>query len=97
MEARTDALTTPPVSTRWLKPLNVATIDVLYQHRVDPNVPIENVAGTVQELIQHGKVKHFGLSVVRTSSSSRNALTESEAVAMQSAAGRGVTWFVSAP
>lgn len=42
--------------------LNVATIDVLYQHRVDPNVPIEDVAGTVKELIQHGKVKHFGLS-----------------------------------
>ena len=45
-----------------LKRLNVATIDVLYQHRVDPNVPIEDVAGTVKELIQHGKVKHFGLS-----------------------------------
>jgi aryl-alcohol dehydrogenase-like predicted oxidoreductase len=45
-----------------LKRLNVATIDLLYQHRVDPNVPIEDVAGTVKELIQHGKVKHFGLS-----------------------------------
>jgi len=45
-----------------LKRLNVATIDVLYQHRVDPSVPIEDVAGTVKELIQHGKVKHFGLS-----------------------------------
>src|SRR6266513_2232458 len=45
-----------------LKRLNVTTIDLLYQHRVDPNVPIEDVAGTVKELIQHGKVKHFGLS-----------------------------------
>ena len=38
------------------------TIDLLYQHRVDPNVPIEDVAGTVKDLIQAGKVKHFGLS-----------------------------------
>ena len=45
-----------------LKRLRVASIDLLYQHRVDPNVPIEDVAGTVQELIQHGKVKHLGLS-----------------------------------
>jgi aryl-alcohol dehydrogenase-like predicted oxidoreductase len=37
-------------------------IDLLYQHRVDPNVPIEDVAGTVKELVQQGKVKHFGLS-----------------------------------
>src|SRR2546429_1317057 len=42
--------------------LKVSTIDLLYQHRVDPNVPIEDVAGTVKELIQQGKVKHFGLS-----------------------------------
>ena len=42
--------------------LNLATIDLLYQHRVDPNVPIEDVAGTMKELIQQGKVKHFGLS-----------------------------------
>src|SRR5712691_8706046 len=42
--------------------LKVGTIDVLYQHRVDPNVPIEDVAGAVKELIQQGKVKHFGLS-----------------------------------
>lgn len=42
--------------------LKVTTIDLLYQHRVDPNVPIEDVAGTVQELIERGKVKHFGLS-----------------------------------
>lgn len=45
-----------------LKRLKVEVIDVLYQHRVDPNVPIEDVAGTVKELIQQGKVKHFGLS-----------------------------------
>jgi aryl-alcohol dehydrogenase-like predicted oxidoreductase len=45
-----------------LRRLNIATIDLLYQHRVDPNVPIEDVAGTVKELIQQGKVKHFGLS-----------------------------------
>jgi len=45
-----------------LKRLKVETIDLLYQHRVDPNVPIEDVAGTVKELIQEGKVKHFGLS-----------------------------------
>ena len=45
-----------------LKRLRVETIDLLYQHRVDPKVPIEDVAGTVKELIQAGKVKHFGLS-----------------------------------
>jgi len=45
-----------------LKRLRTDTIDLLYQHRVDPNVPIEDVAGTVKELIQQGKVKHFGLS-----------------------------------
>ena len=45
-----------------LKRLKVETIDLLYQHRVDPDVPIEDVAGAVKELIQQGKVKHFGLS-----------------------------------
>jgi aryl-alcohol dehydrogenase-like predicted oxidoreductase len=45
-----------------LKRLKVDSIDLLYQHRVDPNVPIEDVAGAVKELIQAGKVKHFGLS-----------------------------------
>ena len=45
-----------------LKRLQVDVIDLLYQHRVDPNVPIEDVAGMVKELIQEGKVKHFGLS-----------------------------------
>jgi aryl-alcohol dehydrogenase-like predicted oxidoreductase len=45
-----------------LKRLGVETIDLLYQHRVDPDVPIEDVAGTVRDLIAQGKVKHFGLS-----------------------------------
>lgn len=45
-----------------LKRLNVEVIDLLYQHRVDPNVPIEEVAGTVKDLIAEGKVKYFGLS-----------------------------------
>ncbi|MGW8317290.1 MAG: aldo/keto reductase [Bacteroidales bacterium] len=45
-----------------LKRLRVEVIDLLYQHRVDPEVPIEEVAGTVKDLIQEGKVKHFGLS-----------------------------------
>jgi aryl-alcohol dehydrogenase-like predicted oxidoreductase len=47
---------------RSLQRLQADTIDLLYQHRVDPNVPIEDVAGTVRELIEEGKVKHFGLS-----------------------------------
>jgi aryl-alcohol dehydrogenase-like predicted oxidoreductase len=45
-----------------LKRLKVDAIDLFYQHRVDPNVPIEDVAGAVKDLIQQGKVKHFGLS-----------------------------------
>lgn len=45
-----------------LKRLGIEQIDLLYQHRVDPNVPIEDVAGTVKDLIDAGKVKHFGLS-----------------------------------
>jgi aryl-alcohol dehydrogenase-like predicted oxidoreductase len=45
-----------------LKRLNVEAIDLYYQHRVDPDVPIEEVAGTVKDLIQEGKVKHWGLS-----------------------------------
>src|SRR5690349_12397554 len=48
-----------------LKRLRIATIDLLYQHRVDRNVPIEDVAGTVKELIQQGKVRYFGLSEAR--------------------------------
>ena len=45
-----------------LKRLKVETIDLLYQHRVDPTIPIEDVAGTVKKLIEQGKVKHFGMS-----------------------------------
>src|SRR5689334_770087 len=45
-----------------LRRLGVDTIDLLYQHRVDPNVPIEDVASTVRDLIAQGKVKHFGMS-----------------------------------
>lgn len=50
------------VAESSLKRLRVDCIDLLYQHRVDPDVPIEDVAGAVKELIQQGKVKHFGLS-----------------------------------
>jgi aryl-alcohol dehydrogenase-like predicted oxidoreductase len=50
------------VAENSLRRLGVETIDLLYQHRVDPEVPIEDVAGTVKELIQSGKVKHFGMS-----------------------------------
>jgi aryl-alcohol dehydrogenase-like predicted oxidoreductase len=47
-----------------LKRLRIEAIDLYYQHRVDPSVPIEDVAGAVKDLIHHGKVKHFGLSEV---------------------------------
>src|SRR5207245_10193381 len=50
------------VAEASLKRLKVDAIDLFYQHRVDPNVPLEDVAGAVKELIQEGKVKHFGLS-----------------------------------
>ena len=50
------------VADASLKRLKIEAIDLFYQHRVDPNVPIEDVAGTVKDLIQAGKVKHFGLS-----------------------------------
>ena len=50
------------VAEASLKRLQTDTIDLFYQHRVDPDVPIEDVAGAVKELIQQGKVKHFGLS-----------------------------------
>ena len=50
------------VTDAAIQRLRVETIDVLYQHRVDPNVPIEDVAGTVKELIRKGKVRYFGLS-----------------------------------
>jgi aryl-alcohol dehydrogenase-like predicted oxidoreductase len=50
------------VAEQSLKRLQTEQIDLFYQHRVDPNVPIEDVAGTVRDLIQEGKVKYFGLS-----------------------------------
>jgi len=50
------------VADASLQRLKTNTIDLFYQHRVDPNVPMEDVAGTVKQLIQEGKVKHFGLS-----------------------------------
>jgi len=50
------------VTEAALKRLRTDVIDLLYQHRVDPKVPIEDVAGTVKDLIREGKVKHFGMS-----------------------------------
>ena len=50
------------VAEASLKRLKVDAIDLFYQHRVDPDVPIEDVAGAVKDLIREGKVKHFGLS-----------------------------------
>ena len=50
------------VAEASLKRLRTDVIDLFYQHRIDPNVPIEDVAGTVKDLIQEGKVKHFGMS-----------------------------------
>jgi len=50
------------VAEASLKRLRINAIDLFYQHRVDPNVPIEDVAGAVKDLIGEGKVKHFGLS-----------------------------------
>src|SRR6516162_8816223 len=50
------------VAAASLKRLKTEVIELFYQHRVDPNVPIEDVAGAVKDLIQQGKVKHFGLS-----------------------------------
>jgi aryl-alcohol dehydrogenase-like predicted oxidoreductase len=53
------------VAEASLKRLKSETIDLFYQHRVDPNVPIEDVAGAVKELIREGKVKHFGQIAAR--------------------------------
>jgi len=66
-EARWSELDSRPehikhVAEASLKRLKVDAIDLFYQHRVDPNVPIEDVAGAVKDLIEEGKVKHFGLS-----------------------------------
>jgi aryl-alcohol dehydrogenase-like predicted oxidoreductase len=52
------------VAEASLKSLQTDTIDLFYQHRVDPNVPIEDVVGTLKDLIQQGKVRHYGLSEV---------------------------------
>jgi aryl-alcohol dehydrogenase-like predicted oxidoreductase len=60
MDSRPDHIR--EVADASLKRLRVDAIDLLYQHRVDPDVPIEDVAGTVKDLIRQGKVKHFGLS-----------------------------------
>jgi aryl-alcohol dehydrogenase-like predicted oxidoreductase len=70
-DARWNALNSQPehikkVVEGSLKRLKVDVIDLYYQHRVDPNVPIEDVAGTVKELIQQGKVKYWGLSEAGT-------------------------------
>ena len=56
---------------RMLKRLKTDRIDLLYQHRVDPNVPIEDVAGAVKDLIQEGKVNHFGLSAAGAGADAR--------------------------
>ena len=53
------------VAEASLKRLRIDAIDLFYQHRVDPNVPIEDVAGAVKDLISRGKVRHFGLSEAR--------------------------------
>src|SRR5712692_2780326 len=66
-----------------LKRLKVDAIDLFYQHRVDPNVPIEDVAGAVKDLIQEGKVKHFGLSEAGTQTI-RRAHTVRPVTAVQS-------------
>jgi aryl-alcohol dehydrogenase-like predicted oxidoreductase len=66
-ETRWSRLNSQPAHIKWavegsLKRLRVEAIDLYYQHRVDPDVPIEDVAGAVKDLIQQGKVRHFGLS-----------------------------------
>ena len=66
-DGRADGLSSRPESIRAaadgsLRRLGVDVIDLYYQHRVDPHVPIEDVAGTVKELVEAGKVRHFGLS-----------------------------------
>lgn len=66
-----------------LKRLGIDSIDLLYQHRVDPNVPIEDVAGAVGELIREGKVRHFGLSEA-SAATIRRAHAETPVTAVQS-------------
>ncbi len=71
------------VADAALKRLKTDVIDLFYQHRVDPNVPIEEVAGTVQRLISEGKVRHFGLSEAGAETI-RKAHAEQEVAALQS-------------
>ncbi|NUO62663.1 MAG: aldo/keto reductase [Gemmatimonadaceae bacterium] len=71
------------VADAALRRLRVEAIDILYQHRVDPNVPIEDVAGTLKELIAAGKVKHFGLSEA-SAKTIRRAHTVQPVTAVQS-------------
>ena len=71
------------VAEASLKRLRVEAIDLLYQHRPDPNVPIEEVAGAVKQLIQEGKVKHFGLSEA-DAATLRRAHAEQPVTALQS-------------
>ncbi len=87
-EARWSTLNSQPehikkVAEGCLKRLRVDAIDLFYQHRVDPNVPIEEVAGAVKELIQQGKVKHFGLSEA-SASTIRRAHAVQPVTALQS-------------
>jgi aryl-alcohol dehydrogenase-like predicted oxidoreductase len=71
------------VAEESLKRLRVEVIDLFYQHRVDPNVPIEDVAGTVKDLIKEGKVKYFGLSEAGAKTI-RRAHAEQPVIALQS-------------
>lgn len=71
------------VAEESLKRLRVETLDLFYQHRVDPNVPIEDVAGTVKDLITEGKVQHFGLSEAGANTI-KKAHAEQDVTALQS-------------
>ncbi|MEN6408378.1 MAG: aldo/keto reductase, partial [Anaerolineaceae bacterium] len=71
------------VAEASLRRLRTDVIDLFYQHRVDPNVPIEDVAGAVKDLIQDGKVKHFGLSEV-SAKTIRRAHAVQQVTAVQS-------------
>jgi len=71
------------VAEESLKRLKSESIDLFYQHRFDPNVPIEDVAGTVKDLIRQGKVKHFGLCEV-SAQTIRRAHTVQPLTAVQS-------------
>ncbi|PSS65490.1 aldo/keto reductase [Ensifer sp. NM-2] len=81
MNSRPDQIRT--VADAALKRLKTDVIDLFYQHRVDPNVPIEDVAGTVQRLISEGKVRHFGLSEAGAETI-RKAHAEQKVAALQS-------------